>query len=77
MMPNQMPPQGAGAPPMGGPPAPSGGGKPSPEQMKTTLLNVLKEVFRVAEQNGINPQELISQAMKGGGSTPPPPAPRP
>lgn len=73
MMPN-MPPQGAGAPPMGGPPA---GGKPSPQQMKTTLLNVLKEVFRVAEQNGINPQELISQAMKGGGSTPPPPAPRP
>ena len=55
------------------------GGAPQqadPEQMKQTLVSVLQEVSRVAEQNGLSFQELVSLAARGGASprsVPPPP----
>lgn len=58
---------------MGGPP-PQGGGQPSPEKMKSTLVQVLKQVFQVAQQNGLSIDELLS-AAQGGGSRPAPPPP--
>lgn len=66
MMPG-MPPPGMGAPQ---PPA-----KANPEEMKQSLVQVLQEVQRVAEENGINFQELVAAIGRGPskGSVPPPP----
>lgn len=64
MMPNpgMMPPPGAGAPPMGGGPA-GGEGGPNPEMIKGEIVKMLKEARRVAEQAGLNWEELIQGTM--------------
>lgn len=64
-MPNPM----AGGPP----PAPSDGGKP--KDIRSTLIKILQEAKKVAEQNGIDFAELVSSVLEDKGSAAPPPPP--
>lgn len=65
--------------PMNQNPVPGGGGAPAPqeqanpEQMRSTLVKVLKEVARVAQENGFDFQELVSMVAGGGSQDVPPP----
>ena len=69
MMPNAIPPQAPG----GAPPA---GGRPSPENVKQQIIQVLQAAKMAAEESGLDFAQLVAEVSKGGaGSAPPPPAP--
>lgn len=61
-----------GAAPMG---APSGGGA-QPEQVRAAIMTVLQKAKALADQSGLNFEELVAE-LGGGGrpSAPPPPMP--
>jgi hypothetical protein len=68
----------AGAPPSSGsvPPPPSGDegsvGAMSPEKTRAVIIMALGNLKKIAEQNGLNLSELLSEAgLSGGGKTPP------
>lgn len=54
------------------PPAPQQGA--NPQQMRSTLIDVLTKVKQVAEKNGISFTELVAQVGKSGGGAPPAPS---
>jgi hypothetical protein len=79
MPPSGMPPPPMGRPPMAGPlDMPAGGaeGMPAPDEIRGTLVRVLLEVKKVAEQNGLDFASLVSEVARSK-SAPPPPVARP
>lgn len=71
MMPDRPMPGGPG--PMG----PGAGGGPSPEEIKSQLVQLLTQAKQMAEQNGVNFDEVIAAVGKGGGKAAPPRPPAP
>jgi len=73
MLPSMSPSQ----PPMGGAPEAEQASGASPEQLKATLIKVLQQVAKVAQQNGLDFNELVSAVQTSARKPVPPPAPMP
>lgn len=52
---------------------PEQGGQPNPEMIKRKLIELIQQAKQVAEQNGIDFNEILS-AVSGGKPTLPPPS---
>lgn len=61
--------------PTGGQPAPQA--KPEPKQIEAQLIQALQQIAKLAEQNGIDFQQLIMKVVGGGSPTPPSAPPMP
>jgi hypothetical protein len=57
---------GGSRPPMAGPPVSAGGpgDMPAPDEIRGTLVRVLSEVKKVAEQNGLDFASLVGEVAK-------------